>query len=96
LNFQCPSYFDKSKIISLKIKVVKYCIINQNLFWKDPNGIFLKCIDQEESNFIMNNLHKGACGGHQHWKATTFKILRAGYYWPTLFSDVFAKIRACE
>ena len=44
----------------------------------------------------MTELHKGVCGGHPHWKATTFKILRARYYWPTIFSYVFAKIRACE
>jgi hypothetical protein len=27
---------------------------------------------------------------------TAFKILRAGYYWPVLFSDIFAQVRACE
>jgi hypothetical protein len=56
----------------------------------------LKCIDKDESNRVMNDLHKGVCGGHQYWKETTFKILRVGYYWPTLFSDVFANIKACE
>jgi len=24
------------------------------------------------------------------------KILRAGFYWPTLFNDVFSKVRSCE
>lgn len=41
-------------------------------------------------------MHSGVCGGHLYWKATAYKILRAGYYWPSLFSDTFAKIRACE
>ena len=40
-------------------------------------------------------MHKGACGGHLYWKSTTNKILRVGYYWPTLFSDVYKKVRAC-
>ena len=35
------------------------------------------------------------CGGYLYWRATAKKILRAGYYWPTLFSDVFAKVRSC-
>eukprot|EP00253_Pinus_taeda_P015145 PITA_15145 len=28
------------------------------------------------------------CGGHLYWKSTADKILRAGYYWPSLFADV--------
>eukprot|EP00253_Pinus_taeda_P013185 PITA_13185 len=28
------------------------------------------------------------CGGHLFWKSTANKVLRAGYYWPTLFADV--------
>ena len=40
-------------------------------------------------------MHKGACGGHLYSKSTTNKIYRAGYYWPTLFTDVYQKVRAC-
>jgi len=41
LNFQSPPELDKSKFRSLKSRSVKYCIIDQILFWKDPNGILL-------------------------------------------------------
>ena len=33
--------------------------------------------------------------GYKYSKATAFKILRARYYWPTLFSDVYHRVRAC-
>lgn len=36
------------------------------------------------------------CGGHHYWKTTAHKILRAGYYWPTLFFDVFSFIKSCD
>ena len=36
------------------------------------------------------------CGGHHYWKTTAHKILRAGYYWPTLFSDVFSFVKSCD
>jgi hypothetical protein len=42
---------------------------------------------------VMAEMHKGACGGHLYWKSTINKILRAGYYWPTMFSDVYKKVR---
>jgi hypothetical protein len=41
-------------------------------------------------------MHRGVCGGHQHWKDTTLKIVTIGYYYPTLFSDVFTIVRACN
>ena len=90
LNFQSPLELDKSKFRSLKLRVVKYCIVDKTLFWKDPNGFLLRCVDKKEAKQIFHDLHHGVCRGHHHWKATAFKILRAGYYWPVLFSDVFA------
>ena len=38
----------------------------------------------------MTEMHTGVCGGHLYLKATTNKILRVGYYWPTLFKDAHA------
>ena len=44
----------------------------------------------------MTKFHEGVYGGHHFWKSTAYKILRDGYYWPSLFFDVCAKVRACE
>jgi hypothetical protein len=39
---------------------------------------------------------KESAGGHHAWRATAYKILRVGYYWPKFFLDVNAKVRACN
>ena len=44
----------------------------------------------------MEEFHSGQCGGHHYWKTTAHKILRAGYYWPSLFSDVYTFVRTCD
>eukprot|EP00253_Pinus_taeda_P003589 PITA_03589 len=36
----------------------------------------------------MKEFHAGDYGGHLYWKSTADKILRVGYYWPSLFADV--------
>jgi hypothetical protein len=95
-HLECPPDLKKMRARSLKLKAIKFCILNQNLYWRDPAGILLKCLDEDESKQVTTDMHKGVCGGHQHWKSTTLKILRAGYYWPTLFSDVFTTVRACN
>jgi len=43
---------------------------------------------------VMEDFHKGDCGGHLFWKTMANKILRAGYYWPTLFADVFKTVKS--
>ena len=96
LIFQSPPELDKLKFRSLKLRSVKYHIIDQILFWKDPHGILLRCVDEKEAKQFFCDLHHGVCGGHHHWKVIAFKILRAGYYWPILFSDIFSQVRACE
>eukprot|EP00253_Pinus_taeda_P007612 PITA_07612 len=44
----------------------------------------------------MHQFHSGICGGHHYWKTTVHKILRVGYYWPTLFSNVFCFVKYCD
>ena len=44
----------------------------------------------------MQQFHSSLCGGHHYRKTTTHTILRAGYYWPTLFSNVFSFAKSCD
>ena len=47
----------------------------------------LSCVVEGEAKRLMKEFHAGDYGGHQYWKATMNKILRAGFYWPTVFAD---------
>ena len=40
------------------------------LFWKDPGGILLRCLDQSEIGGVTSESHEGACGGYKYWKTT--------------------------
>jgi hypothetical protein len=56
----------------------------------------LCCLTEPEIENVINEFHEGVCGGHHAWREMTYNILRAGYYWPNLFTDVNAKVRACN
>jgi hypothetical protein len=94
-KLQPPDGMEKNKVRDLKLKSIKYCLIDQVLYWKDPLGVILRCLDPQEAQRIMYDFHDSLCGGHHFWRTTTYKILRAGYFWPSLFTDVCAKIRSC-
>jgi hypothetical protein len=85
-----------SKARTLKLHAIKYCIIDGRPYWKDPLGFLLCCLTESEKEGVIDEFHEGVCGGHHAWRATTYKILRAGYYWPKLFTDVNARVRACN
>jgi hypothetical protein len=96
LTLKFPSDLPPAKARTLKLHAVKYCISESQLYWKDPLGFLLVCLVESETEGVVNEFHKGVCGGHHAWRATAYKILRAGYYWPKLFSDVNVKFRACN
>eukprot|EP00253_Pinus_taeda_P021772 PITA_21772 len=88
-NLSPPLSMTRNKSRTLKLKASKFCILNSALYCKDPSGVLLNCLVEEEAKQVMEDFHKGDCGGHLFWKTTANKILRAGYYWPTLFADVY-------
>jgi hypothetical protein len=65
---------------ALKLKSIKYCLVDQILYWKDPLGVLLRCLDPQEDQKIMSDFHDGLCGGNHFWRTTAYKILRDGYF----------------
>eukprot|EP00253_Pinus_taeda_P021259 PITA_21259 len=96
LKLEIPPSFTQSRARTIKLRAAKYCI-NRNLFyWRDPSGVLLTCLDKKHSMDVMQQLHSSMCGGHHYWKTTAHKTLRAGYYWPSLFSDAFSFVKSCD
>ena len=48
-TMDCPPDMDKSERRTFKLKAAKYCIIENNLYWKYPTGILLRCVNEEEA-----------------------------------------------
>ena len=95
-NLQGPPELTKKKARSIKIKSSRYCVINNYLYWKDPGGILLNCLLETEVKEKNDEFHKKDCGGHLFWKKTTYKFLRAGFYWSTLFPDIYKEVSTCH
>ena len=47
-KLQPPDGVEKSKIRALKLRSIKYCLIDQVLYWKEPLGVFLRCLDPQK------------------------------------------------
>jgi len=95
-KLEIPPGSSTSQARTIKIRATKYFINENMLYWRDPSGMLLRCLDKEQSMEVMQQFHSSMCGGHHYWKTTAHKILRAEYYWPTLFSNVFSFVKSCD
>ena len=55
----------------------------------------MRCLERDEANKVLFELHAGEDGGHFGGDITAHKVLRAGYYWPTLFKYAHTLCRKC-
>eukprot|EP00253_Pinus_taeda_P008589 PITA_08589 len=93
---QFPPYLsskEKSKIVR---KSAPFTWIGVNLFKLGPDQIFRQCVREEEVFDILLTCHDGPYRGHFSAKRNSFKIVQAGYYWPTLHRDVRRYINQCD
>eukprot|EP00253_Pinus_taeda_P032858 PITA_32858 len=95
-NLSPPHDMTRNKARTLKLKAAKFFILSSALYWKYPGGVLLNCLVEKEAKKIMEDCHQGDCRGHLFWKYTANKILRAGYYWLTLFADVYKMVKRCH
>lgn len=80
LNLQAPPGLTRTKARFLKMKSLKYCIIDNALFWKDNGDIILNGLMKYEADKITHEFHARDCGGHLYWKTNADEILRVGFY----------------
>jgi hypothetical protein len=70
-----------------------YLIVGDTLYRHGIDIVLRHCLTHEEVEHVLNDCHLGACGGHLSGMATTQKILRVGYFWPSIFKDCIEAIK---
>lgn len=80
---------------ALKMKANAYVLISRILFRRNYDGVLLRCLSIEKTHEILKEMHEGVCGGNFPPKVTTQHIIKARYYWPTIFNYSYSFIRKC-
>eukprot|EP00253_Pinus_taeda_P003229 PITA_03229 len=73
-----------------------YRIVGDTLYRLGVDSVLRRCLTFEEAERVLNYCHSGACGGHMSGYATAPKILRAGYFWPSIFKDCILVVHSCH
>eukprot|EP01018_Ginkgo_biloba_P022896 Gb_03699 [translate_table: standard] len=73
----------------------RYVILGNTLYCRGYDGTLLKCLNSEEANLAIKEVHEGICGAHTSGMVLAKKLLRTGYYWPTMEKDSCQHVRKC-
>ncbi|XP_057730557.1 uncharacterized protein LOC130945880 [Arachis stenosperma] len=78
---------DKKDAAKLRREAAKYAVIQGQLFKKGLSQPLLKCLRPDQTDYVLTEVHEGCCGHHIGGKALARKLIRAGYYWPSMMAD---------
>ena len=56
----------------------------------------IKCIAGKDTEYVLREVHEGICENHIGARALAGKVLRQGYYWPTILKDATDLVKKCR
>ncbi|XP_072071627.1 uncharacterized protein [Arachis hypogaea] len=80
----------------IKREAANYTIVAGQLYKRGFSQPLLKCIEPENTEYILRVIHEGCCGHHVGGKTLAQKIIRAGYFWPTVIRDSIQIVKNCD
>ena len=57
---------------------------------------YLKCVDTDEAKYILQEIHEGVYGDHAGPRSLVSKVIRTGYFWPTMQADAVELVKRCD
>ena len=75
---------DKNEAKRIKYQANIYMIMSGKLYKWGYAMPYLKCLRLDEAEYVIKEIHEGVCGNHSGKRSLAQKVLRQGYYWPTM------------
>jgi hypothetical protein len=76
--------------------VLKYTLIDDELYRRTIDGMLLKCLGEEQAKVVAREDHDGICGANQSAYKMNWLLQGAGFYWPTMMDDCVKYQKDCE
>uniref|UniRef100_A0A2N9I3X6 RNA-directed DNA polymerase n=1 Tax=Fagus sylvatica TaxID=28930 RepID=A0A2N9I3X6_FAGSY len=74
----------------------QFFLSGEILYKRTHDATLLRCVDAEEANRLIQEMHAGLMGAHANGPFLARKIMRAGYYWLTMERDCIRHVQTCH
>ncbi|XP_057480460.1 uncharacterized protein LOC130767578 [Actinidia eriantha] len=87
---------DKLQACRIQYRSARFCILNRVLYKRSFLGPLLRCLQLDEGEYVIKEIHEGICGNHSGARSLAKKAIRQGYFWPNIERDATVYIRKCN
>ena len=87
---------DATEAKKVRKRATRFTILNDTLYKRGFSMPYLKCVDEEEAKYILEEIHQGVYGDHTGPRSLVNKAVRTGYFWPTMQMYAVELIKKCD
>ena len=67
----------KDEARKLRIRAARYFLMDEVLYKRGFSQPYLRCLAPDEANYVLREIHEGACGNHLGARLLIHKVVRA-------------------
>ena len=87
---------DPKEASKLRTRLARFTIHKGSLYKRGFFTSILKCIIGKDADYALREVYEGVCGNHIGARTLEGKVLRQGYYWPTMLRDATELVKKCK
>ena len=87
---------DVEKARKIWKRATRFTILNDTLYKRGCSIPYLKCADEEETKYILEQIHERVCGDHAGPRSLVSKVIRTSYFWLTIQVDAVELVKKCD
>lgn len=71
----------------LKVQASHFILMGDVFYKRGFSRPYLRCLVPDKVSYVIREVHEEVCGNHSGARSLVHKLIRAGYYWPTMQKD---------
>ena len=87
---------DQKEASKIRTRSARFTNHKGSLYKRGFFTSILKCITGKDANYVLREVHEGVCGNHIGARTLAGKVLRQGYYWPTMLREATELVKRCK
>ncbi|XP_076916580.1 uncharacterized protein LOC143576363 [Bidens hawaiensis] len=86
----------KAEARKIRHKALNYTLQSGILYQRSYLGPLLRCVDAQDANYQLREIHEGICDIRARPRMVVAKIMNTGYYWSGMHLDAEKELRRCS
>ncbi|XP_073037999.1 uncharacterized protein [Primulina eburnea] len=87
---------DPVQAARIRRQAPRFVLLNNILYRRSHQGPLLKCLVEDEVDYVLREIHEGCCGEHLGATALSRKAILAGFCWPRMTQDAARFVQKCQ